>query len=195
MVFALKSIQNSGYFFLNLFPSTIHVKVLVWKFTLALTSANNTVSKVLRHILDTSNSLCMYKASVCNMCSLRHDGSWMNKWGGYLFGIPWNSKQISQRTISYIDKWKKEIDILEAVLKMLLEDACKEWMLCFLEVTFLAGCHWLPTCCKVLIRKDENKVILRDGKTHNPSVTRKALNVKKTVRWQSWFLIPLTRSQ
>lgn len=155
-------------FFLKYFSSTIHVKKHVRKFTLALSSANNMCLKVLRvrHILDTSDLLCMHKASVCNMCSLRHDGSWMNKWRCYLFGIPLNSEQISQGTISCIDKWKKDMDILEALLKMFFEETCQEWMFFFFfEVTFLAGCHWLSICCKVVIRKDENKVTLRGRKS------------------------------
>lgn len=63
-------IQNSGYFSLNIFPSTMHVKIHVWKFALALSSAK----------------VCMHKASVCNMCSLRHDRSWMNKWNVICLG-------------------------------------------------------------------------------------------------------------
>lgn len=162
-----------------------------------MSSANNMAPKVLRlrYVLGTSDLLCMRKASVWNMCSLRHDGSWMNKLSGYLLGIHWNSEQISQGTVSCTDKWKKEMDVLEAFLKMLLEDTCEEWALCFLEVTFLAGCHWLSMCCKVVVRKDESKVTLRGKKLHNPSVIRTTLSVKKTVISQSWFLIPLTRSQ
>lgn len=164
-----------GYFFLNIFASTIHVKVLIQKFALALSSANNMGPKVLRHfrhILDTFDLPCVHKASVCNTCCLRHDGSWTDKQSVCLFGIPWNSEQISQGTISCTDKWKKGMDILEAFLKMLLEDTCKEWMLCFLEVTFQTVCHWLPICCKVVVRKDQNKVTLRGKKSHNPSVIR-----------------------
>lgn len=161
VVSVFMSIQKSSYFFLNIFASTIHVKIHIQKFALALSSANNMGPKVLRlrHILDTSDLLCLHEVSVCNMCS-----SWMIKWSGYLFGIPWNSEQISQMTISSTDKRKKEMDILEALLKMLLEDTCKEWMLCFLETTFLSGCHWLLICCKVVVGKDENKVTLMGEK-------------------------------
>lgn len=70
-VSVLISIQNSGYLFLNICASIIQVKMHVQNFSLALSSANSMGPKVLRfrHILDTSDLLCMHKA-MCATCAL-----------------------------------------------------------------------------------------------------------------------------
>lgn len=97
---------------------------------------------------------CACIKHLCNICSLRLDGSWMNKWSGYLFGIPWNSERISQGTLSCTDTWKREMypgsfpqDIIWRYL---------QGMEAFFPSSHISGCLALPIiCCKVVVRKDE----------------------------------------